>query len=569
MNPIRILRNALLTITNFLRSLRRKGLDCIVLPIGGPYPELPPARDPLPFPFNRLPLRPSVTSLEDMHAVIEKIGGDPRVQTVVLHFDSLQAGPAALHSLRRMLLDLRDKGKRLVAWLPGADTWDYYLASACDEVILPPPGRLSALGLRIETTFLKDALELIGVTADLESIGEYKASPDTFRRAAMTQPHREMTAAILSSYFDEIVAAIAEGRGLDPAQVRELIDAMPLLPAEALEAGLIDAVLYEDELAAHIHPPEKECEEVTPLSTWHDAARWLRRPIKRNTRQVVGVISIEGMITPGRSRRTPIPLPLPITEVQTGTETVAQALRRAETEKHIAAIILSVDSPGGSALASDLICREVRRLQESKPVVVLMGEYAASGGYYVAASANRIVARPTTLTGSIGVWGGKFTLGGLYDRLGVNREALQRGAMAGIYSDLTPFSEAERAWIQRDMGATYTQFKSLVAEGRKMTEEQVEEIARGRVWTGAQAQEIGLVDELGDFDAALALAKELAGLESDQDVPTVQMLPSRHALMPQPFPTPGKAWAEMFDALRGLARERVWALAPWVIKVQG
>jgi protease-4 len=569
MTPRNLIRNTILSLANLLRSLRRKGLDCIVLPIGGPYPELPPLRDPLPFPFNRLPLRPSVTSLKDMHTVTEKIGGDPRVQTVVLHFGTLQAGPSALHSLRSMLLDLRAKGKHLIAWLPSADTWDYYLASACDEIILPPSGRLSALGLRIETTFLKDTLALVGVTADLESIGEYKSAPDTFRHTTMTEPHREMMDAILGSYFDNVVTAIAEGRELDPAQVREMIDQMPLLPDEAREAGLIDAVLYEDELAARIHPPEEKGKKVAPLCTWRDSARWLRQPIKHTTRQIVGVVSVEGMIVPGRSRRTPVPLPIPVTDTQAGSETIALALRRAEADKHIAAVILAIDSPGGSALASDLICREVRRLQESKPVVVLMGEYAASGGYYIAAPANCIVARPTTLTGSIGIWGGKFTLGGLYARLGINREPLQRGLMAGIYSDVTPFSEAERAWIRRDMGETYHKFKAIVADGRKMTEEQVEEIARGRVWTGVQAHEIGLVDELGDFDTALALAKELAGFKSDQDVPATQISPPRHALTPQPFPTPGEAWTELLDALRDLTRERVWAMAPWIVQMRG
>jgi protease-4 len=574
MRPSNLLRNAIISFTNLLRSVRRKGFESIILPIDGPYPERTPRRDPLPFPFNRLPLRPSVTSLEDMIAVVERIGNDPRVENVVLRFDTLQAGPSALFSLRRMFLDLRDSGKHLIAWLPGASTWDYYLASACDEIVLPPSGRLSVLGVRLETLFLKDTLDLIGVHADLESIGEYKASPDTFRRSTMTEPHREMLDAILGSHFDEFVAAISEGRGLDPARVREMIEragtahALPMLPTEALEAGLIDAVLYEDELPAHLQPPEQKEQEAAPLCSWRDGSRWLRQPTKRATRQAIGVISLEGMIVPGSSRRAPFPIPLPIANAQAGAVTISQALRRAEADKRIAAVILAIDSPGGSALASDLICREVRRLGESKPVVVLMGEYAASGGYYIAALADRIVARPTTLTGSIGVWGGKFTLGGLYDRLGVNRTSLQRGALAGIYSDVTPFSEEERAWIRRDMGETYAQFKALVADGRGMTEEQVEKIARGRVWTGAQAHEIGLVDELGDFDTALALVKELADLDPDQDIPVVQMSPPRHTLPPHPFPAPDQTWAALLDALRGLTRERVWAMAPWVIQVQ-
>jgi protease-4 len=216
-----------------------------------------------------------------------------------------------------------------------------------------------------------------------------------------------------------------------------------------------------------------------------------------------------------------------------------------------------------------LICREVRRLRERKPVVVLMGGQATSGGYYVSALANRIVARPTTLTGSIGIWGGKFILAGLYGKLGVGREPAQRGAMAGIYSEMTPFSEEERTWIRRDLGEAYARFKAHVAEGRGMSEEQVEEIARGRVWTGARAREIGLVDDLGDFEVALAMAKELAGLEPKQEYTVVQVPPPRHELLPQPFPTADSTWVALLDGLRSLAQERIWALAPWLVQVQG
>jgi protease-4 len=506
-----------------------------------------------------------------MRAALERIGNDSRVQTVVLRFETLQAGTSALYSLRHMFLNLRNAGKRVVAWLPTANTWGYYLASACDEVIIPPSGRISVMGLSLEATFLKDTLDLVGVEADLESIGEYKSTPDTFRRSTMAEPQREMLDAILGSYFDELVAAIAEGRGLDPAQVREMITqtkpthAMPMLPAEAMEAGLIDAVLYEDELPAYLNPSEDNKKPIS-LCTWRNAARWLRQPIKRATRRAIGVVSLQGLIVPGRSRRTPIPIPM--ARAQAGAETISQALRRAEADQHIAAVILHIDSPGGSALGSDLICREVRRLRESKPVVVLMGSYAASGGYYAATLANRIVACPTTLTGSIGVWGGKFTLGGLYDRLGIKRTSLQRGALAGFYSDTTPFTSEERAWIRRDIAETYTLFKALVAEGREITEEQVEQIARGRLWTGTQACEIGLVDKVGDFDTALALAKELADFKTAQDVPVVPVRPPRHTLAPPAFPTTDQTLAALLDTWQDLARERVWAIAPWMVHVQ-
>jgi len=581
-----LLRNAVLAGRNLVCTLRRQGLDWVVLSLRGPYPERTVRREPLPFPFSRLPLFPSEVSLEDVQKVLDVIGRDQRVQGVVLRFGSLRAGPSTLYSLRRLLLGLRGRGRRVVAWLPSASTWDYYLASACDEVILPESGRVSALGLRAEPIFLKDALALAGVGADLETIAEYKVTPDTFRRSTMSEPHREMLDALLDSLFDEFVTAVAEGRGLEPARVRALVDAMPLTAAEAVEVGLVDAVLYEDELAAHLSPSGgnrmgEDGENADGLVTWREAARWLHKPIRWTTRQAVGVVSVEGLIVPGRSRRVPVPVPLPFGEAQAGAETIVQTLRNAAADRRIVAVILHVETPGGSVLASDLIWREVRRLRERKPVVVLMGGQATSGGYYVSAPANRIVARPNTLTGSIGIWGGKFVLGDLYRKLGVGREPVQRGAMAGLYSEMAPFSEEERAWLRRDLGDAYARFKARVAEGRGMTDEQVEEVARGRVWTGAQALEVGLVDQLGDFEAALAAAKELAGLDPEREYAVVQVRPPRHDLLPRPLgrrgeqaPQPsgaGASWGALGSLawLRRLARERVWALAPWVVRVRG
>ena len=569
-----LVRNTIWGLRNLARGLRRRGLECVVLPIEGGYPERTVRREPLPFPFNRLPLISTETSLEGNRSALRRIGADRRVRCVVLRFGDLKAGPAALHSLRRMLLDLREQGKRLIAWLPGGSTWTTYLASACDEIVLPRAAQLLPLGLRAEPLFLKETLALVGVEADLEAIAEYKTSPDTFRRTTMSEPHREMLNGILDSYFEEIVSAIAQGRGLTHAQVRHLIDRPPLGAAEAVEAGLADAVLYEDELADYLDlgGPEGEgrARRQPSLCSWRDAARRLRQPLRWSTRQAIGVVSLEGMIVPGRSRRlpVPIPVPLPVVGTQAGAETVIQALRQAESDRRIVAVVFLVDSPGGSEAASDLIWREVRRLRERKPVVVLMGEQAASGGYYVAAPANRIVARPATLTGSIGVWGGKFVLAGLFERLAANREAVQRGALAGLYSEMAPFGDEERARVRQNMGEAYARFKSLVAAGRGKTEEQVEKIARGRVWTGVQAHEIGLVDELGDFETALALAKDLAGLKPEREYTVVPVRAGRQTVLPPPFPSGEAAWWGVVEALQSLARERVWALAPWSIQIR-
>jgi protease-4 len=523
-----------------------------------------------------LPLFPSEVSLEEMQYAMDIICSDSRVRGVIFRIDRLQARAPTLHSLRRIMRDLHESGKRTIAWLAAADTWDYYLASACDEVIFPPGGRLSALGLRSEALFMKEALATMGIEADLESIAEYKVTPDMFRRSTMTEPHREMLAAILDSYFGELVAAVAEGRGLTTERVRELIDEMPMTPDEALQAGLIDAVLYEDELGAHLAQTSSKTEandqsepEKAPLLGWDNAARWLKRPVEWTTRKRIGVVSLEGMIVPGSSRRVPTPVPLPV-EAQAGAKTVTQALRQAEADPRIAAVILHVDSPGGSSLASDLIWREVQRLRKRKPVVVLMGDQAASGGYYVSAPASHIVARPTTLTGSIGIWGGKFVVSNLYDKLKLGHQELQRGARAGLYSELEPFGEEEREQVRKELGQAYARFRQLVSEGRGMTEEAVETIARGRVWTGEQAAEIGLVDELGGFETALAAAKELAELDPAEEYTVVHLTPPRQEAPPPPFPTEGqRAAGLLIDLLQDVAQERVWAMAPWVVRVRG
>lgn len=578
MNLIDLPRNGLLIIRNLVRSLRRKGLDVIVLPLEGSFPERASRPSPLPFPLSLLRMFPPEISLEEMQRAVDIIGGDRRVQGVVFLIQGIQAGSATLHTLRRMMLDLRQRGKRTVAWLPWAETWDYYLGSACDDVILPPCGRLNILGLRTESLFLKDTLAMTGITADLQSCGEYKTAPDMFRRASMTEAHREMLEAILDSQYHELVTAIAEARQLTEERVRELIDAMPITPDEAVKTGLIDAVLYEDELDRYLSNAEtgpkegkgtREQESPVPLIAWEQGSKWLRRPTEWTTRQRIGVVSVEGLIVAGKSRRMPTPLPLPL-EAQAGSQTISQALRQAEADRRIAAVILHVDSPGGSSLASDLIGRELERLTERKPVVVLMGAYATSGGYWISAPASHIVARPTTMTGSIGVFGGKFVLGELYDKLQVGRQELHRGARANLNSEFRPYDEDEREQVLQEMAGVYARFKQVVTQGRGMTEEDVEGAAQGRVWTGAQALEIGLVDELGDFRTALDVAKELAGLDPEKDYTVVQITPPRQEVLPLPFPTNGETgWTPLRDPLQSLAREHVWALPPWIVRVRG
>ncbi len=582
-----LMRNGRLALTNRLRRMRRPRLGYVVLPMQGRYPERIPRRE-RPFPLSLLPWPPPPPSVESFTTALERLAADPRVQGVVLVLSGLSAEAATLTSLRQAITRFRESGKETVCYVTEGGMWAYYLASACGRVYAPESSGLLSAGLWSETIFLKDTLALAGIEADLESLGDYKASPDTFRRSDMDAPHREMLESLLDSVYGHVLEALASGRGLQPADVQALLDGAPLSARDAHQGGLLDGVCYEDELPALLGSADQPAR----MLTWKQADRLLLRPRRWHTRRAVGVISLEGTIVSGPSRRPPIPLPLPLPlplpEEQAGSDTLAAQLRAAVRNKHLAAVVLHVDSPGGSALASDLIWREVAELCRSKPVVVYMANRAASGGYYVSAPATRIVAQPLTLTGSIGIWGGKFVTRGLFAKARANREVVARGEAAGLYSDMAPFDDEQRLRIRTNIAEGYDRFKARVAEGRDMSADDVEAVAQGRVWTGAQAVARGLVDELGDLHQAARRAAELAGLPAGRTVPVVNLpVPKTHQL---PVPSPAAALASLAAsagaglapldgpaALAGLAalaqlaallREGLLALAPWQVRIR-
>jgi protease-4 len=555
-----LIRNTYLGISNRLRLMRRKGVEYVVLRVQGSYPERTLQRS-RPFPLSLLPWPAPPPSVATFNEALERIAGDPRVKGVILLISGLSAEPATLASLRQAVGRLRGSGKRAVAYLQDFGMWPYYFATACDEILVPESGGLPTAGLWSEAVFLRDTLSLVGIQADFEAIAEFKTAPDMFRRSEMTKPHRQMLESLLDSIYDEVVGAIAEGRGLEAGRVRELLDAVPLSAEEGQQAGLFDGLCYEDELPARLASREKPA----TLLTWSQVQRRLVRPRRWHSGQAIGVVSLEGMIVPGPSRQPPVPLPLPLPmpSAQAGSETLSSQLRAAAKEKKVAAVVLHVDSPGGSALASDLIWRNVQRLQQEKPVVVYMSNRAASGGYYVSAPAGAIVAQAMTLTGSIGIWGGKIVTRRLYERLGARREVVSRGEAAGLYADDAPFDETERQKIRAHLGESYARFKGRVAQGRGLDEEEVEAIARGRVWTGTQALERGLVDALGDLHLAAQKARELAGVPPDRITPLVDLpAPKRYVL---PLPAQVAAWLE---GLHGLLWEGVLALAPWQVRIR-
>ncbi|MDR5684498.1 MAG: signal peptide peptidase SppA [Armatimonadota bacterium] len=539
-NAARLIRNLLVLVL--------PAPDYAVVTLTGNLPE---RRAALPL-LQRL-LRPPPMSLEDLRRTLDRAARS-RMRGIVLRVHNLEAGMATRQSVREALARFRASGKRVAAYLYNSGLSDLYLASAADVVVVPPSAEVTTFGPRVELAFFREALGRWGVLPQFHHIAEYKTAAHRFLYRGATEPQREVTHAVLDATLNEITDALAERRRVTREDVQRLVDRGVPAPEDLRQAGLADHMAYEDDLAALL--ADGRSARIVPLS---QARRSL--PVRYRWRSLrpdaVGVVVLRGTIVPGESRELPLPLPL-LGQVLAGCDTVARAFRAAERAPHVKAVVFHVDSRGGSAVASDLIWREVTRLRRRKPVVVHMGDVAGSGGYYVSCGASWIVAGATTITGSIGVVSGKFDVHGLLARAGIHHEILSRGASATMPSALAPYTDADwqtlRAWMER----IYHRFRSVVAEGRGRTEDEVEAVARGRVWTGRQALAVGLVDQLGDFDTAVRRAKELAGIPERADVAVVTIHPPQAAPVPA---HPTSAWGDWTRALRMLLAERAWLIA--------
>ena len=456
---------------------------------------------------------------------LRKATVDPRVRGVIL----LPSGPQLLwgkaQEIRDAVLDYKPSGKPIVAFLEYGGTQEYYLASAADQVFLMPGSPLDLVGVASYEMFIRDALDKIDAHPDMLHAGDFKTASNFYTETTFTPEHREMAESLNRDLYEQIIDGIAEGRDLGKSEVRRLVDEGPFLPADALEAGLVDGLVYADELKQ-----QDPFDEVN----WHEIADRDYRQISLdsvglNQGRRIALIYAVGTITSGAGG-----IDLLGGEVL-GSDTLVRAIRAARTDDSIRAIVLRIDSPGGSAVASDVIWREVMLAKADKPVIASMSDLGASGGYYIAMAADTIVAQPATLTGSIGVVGGKITTGGTYQKVGITIEGVSNGRFAGMYSPVTPFSDDERAKMQEHIDAIYEQFLTKAAEGRSTTRDAIHEVAQGRVWTGRQAKERGLVDELGGLGRAIALAKERVGIEADAEV----------ELVVYPRPT------SLFELLRG------------------
>ena len=436
---------------------------------------------------------------------------DTRVEAVVL-IPPLQQGLwGKVQEIRDAVLDFRDSGKPIVAYLEYGGAQQYYLATACDEVFLTPTSPLDLVGVARYELFFREALDKLGTYPDMLHAGEFKTASNLYTENTFTPAHREMTEALNRDLYEQLVTGIAGGREMSESQVIELIDQGPFLPEEAMRQGLVDALAYEDELADQLFETDEKPERVD----YADYRRLDPRSLGLDQGPQIAVVHAVGTINFGGSGTD-----VTGSEVL-GSQTLVRAIRDARQDESIRAIVLRIDSPGGAAIASDIIWRELTLAREDKPVIASMSDVAASGGYYVAVPAHAIVAQPATLTGSIGVVGGKFALGGTLEKLGVNIEGVSDGKLADMNSPVTPYSEEARGRMQQQIDAVYETFLTRVADGRAMTRDAVHAVAQGRVWTGRQAKDLGLVDELGGLRRALTIAKEKAGIDADREVTIV------------------------------------------------
>jgi len=471
-----------------------------------------PVTDPLSALMSRRKLR-----LPDVIEGLRRACHDDRVRVLAVKVGGGRIGLARMQEIREAVGAFRESGKLTVAWSETFGEFThgnvpYYLATAFDRIYLQPSGSVGLTGVAVEQLFLHDALAKIGVGFQSAKRYEYKSAADNLTERGFTGPAREAAERLATSVAEQITAAIAERRGKTLEEARALLDRGPFLAADALAEGLVDALGYRDEVYADVRKeagPDAVLQYVARYQRTHALAQRARR-LPNPRERFVAVIYASGPIRQGRSSRSPVG------GSSIGSDTVSSALRSATSDERVRAVLLRVNSPGGSAVASDTIWREVVRTRAAgKPVVVSMSDVAASGGYYISMAADVIVAQPGTLTGSIGVITGKPVLTEALERAGITTDSVSVGSGANMFAPTHPFSEEEWQRINAWLDAIYRDFTEKVAAGRRMTVERVHEIARGRVWTGADAAQNGLVDELGGMAAAAEIARRRAGLPAD------------------------------------------------------
>ncbi len=478
---------------------------------------------------------------------------DDRITALVMDMHSLATDWAKVDEIRAAAAAFQAAGKPVIAYIDAAGTREYALASVADQIVVSPEANLMVLGVSAEMAFMKDTLEKLGMEADFVHVGAYKSAPERMTRTSASAANREMITSIVDDRYEALAGMLADGRGVTADVVEGWINQGMFDGPGAVAAGLADTIMYYDEMFDHHFADE----DVTYLEDYQLA------PAPRSkTSHQVAIIHISGVIMPGESRFDRFQGKL------AGSETVTEELQSVADDDDVDAVILRVDSPGGSALASDLIWNEIRNLQVSKPVIVSMSGLAASGGYYVSCLADSIFADPGTLAGSIGVYAGKMSRTKMYRKIGINREFITRGDNALLFSDEGGFTKAQRELFQNQMDNFYERFLAKVADGRDLTRDEVHAVAQGRVWTGRQGIERGLVDEMGGLRRAIDSAKWMLGLQREDKVTLVtfsEPLTFMERVLIKSLRNNGvmarlAVWPAGVDALLG--HDRAMALAP-------
>ena len=511
----------------------------LVLNLEGSVPEQAPVDIAIPF----LQQNPPLTVL-DTWKLLHRATGDTRVKALILEPRGLDAGWAKLEELRSEILAFKASGKPVYAFLRNAGTREYYLATAADKIYMAPEDELDVKGLRAELLFLKGTLDKLGVSMEFEHVGKYKDAPDTFTKTSPSPETLEVTNQILDQYYGNLIQVMADGRKLPAGAVRGVIDQGPFIGQSALDSGLVDGLIFEDEMLTQLNTLLKADLKKIGARSYSKTAG-----ADPTGRPRIAYVTGDGEITRGN----------PGEDASDNGITafgMVKQLREVASDSSIKGVIVRVDSPGGDGIASDDILHEMKVLSKKKPVLISMSDLAASGGYFIAMTGDPVLAYSNTLTGSIGVFFGKVDLRGLYDKIGLKKELLTRGRFAAIDSEYKPLTPEEREKVQREIQVFYKGFVQRVAEGRKRPYDQMEALAQGRVWLGSQAKMNGLVDEIGGLDRAVEMIKQRTNIAASEQV-TLVTYPPRRTLLEVLLKSSNDS-SELESAIKAVAGHMPW-----------
>jgi protease IV len=488
----------------------------LVMRLGGDVPE----KSPVEMPSFLGGDDHAPTTMIGLWSALEKAAADKRIKALVLEPEGLSTGWAKMEEIRADIAKFKKSGKPVFAYLRQPGSREYYVVAGADRIYLGPSEPLMLKGLRAESMYFKKTLDKLGVSVEVEHAGKYKDYGDMFTRENMSPETREVMTSMVDGLYGDLVAGIAEGRKKPADEVRAIIDRGPFTAPEALKAGLVDAVRFEDEM-------------------WSEVKERLKGAPSRVSMDKYSKVTPESLGMQGKSHIAVIVGQGDILRGSVGDDGADSSLssygfnrllKRVEDDSQIKGVVVRIDSPGGEVTASDEIWRQMNLLSKKKPVVISMSDLAASGGYYMAMTGDPIVAYRATLTGSIGVVFGKPNLHGLYDKLGITKDSIQRGKNAAIDSDYTPLAPAEREILKRGIDESYVDFVGKVATARRRKFDEIEPLAQGRVWLGSQARERGLVDEIGGIDKAIELVKKKAKIAAGERV-ILMVYPGRRSFV--------------------------------------